>query len=130
MIFMFIALYVLLTSVSCFALSYQVNGINRLVVNFPISILENTVDMVVDSPGVIYFDIDKADALVSDYFEANLIHYTNDFSYDTYYYNIDDHSYCSSDRCQAVEISIEATLLYNFEYRRTMYYEIVENWYG
>lgn len=125
MIVIFISLFIVVMSCNFFTISFQINGINRLVLATPIALFETSVvlfDLSNDeSP---YFDKQILEDNINSYFDFSLPRYSQDYDISVSYYNQEDHSICLSDKPEATEITIQATLDFSFEYQKTMYYEI------
>lgn len=126
MIVTYIAAFVVILCFSMFSLSYQINGLNRLVVAAPMSLIEvNTIYS--DEKMFPYLKEDQLEELLTYYFDTNAKRYVPSYDLDFYYYNQENHSYCVSGYCKAVDIKFSAEIMYGIKYERTMYYEIVEN---
>ena len=121
MIVMFIlAIFVFFTaqtSLICF--SYQ--GVNRAVINTPIEAMYSSIRF---EDGEQYFDKEVLENKLLNYYDASLSRYTKNMEIEFYYYNIDDGSMCLTNKCNAVEISVDCKLTFDVKYHRVMYYEI------
>lgn len=128
MILMFIALFVAVISFNFFMMSYQINGVNNLVLAMPISLYETSINMINinDSTGPT-FDKQRLEERINKYFSFSMKKYTDDYSLSFYYYNPFDQSVCLSDSCCAVEVKVDATLILYYHYSKTMYYQIRSN---
>ena len=128
MVLMFIALFVAVISFNFFMMSYQINGVNNLVLAMPISLYETSINMINinDSTGPT-FDKQRLEERINKYFSFSMKKYTDDYSLSFYYYNPFDHSVCLSDSCYAVEVKVDATLILYYHYSKTMYYQIRSN---
>ena len=71
-----------------------------------------------------YFKQEIDEKTLITYYDYSLSRYTNNHEVDFYYYNRTDGSMCLANECDAVEISIKCKLIFNYDYSRTMYYEI------
>lgn len=128
MVAIFIAFLVVVLSFNFFMISYQISGVNRLVLSAPLSLFETA---------IILYDIDEFIGPVFDkeilvdnitsYFDFHMDRYTDNYNLSFYYYKREDHSLDMSDEPQAVEVLITATLTHDFHYEKTMYYEIWSN---
>ncbi len=128
MIAMIISFFVVFLSFNFFMMSYQINGINRLVYGAPLSLYENAINLYeVDENNGPYFDKFMLQENVREYFAFHMPRYSEDYSLDYYYYNVNDHSLDMSDTPKAVEVTINASLILSYQYRKTMYYEIRSN---
>ena len=128
MIMMIISFFVVVLSFNLFMMSYQVNGVNRLVLGAPMSLFETAIDMVNidESEGPKFNHEILADNLTS-YFDYSMPQYTDDYSLNFYYYNPTNHSVCLKPQCKAVEVTVNASLALGYQYSKTMYYEIRSN---
>lgn len=128
MIAMLISFFVVFLSFNFFMVSYQINGINRLVIGAPLSLFETAVVLLdIDEENGPYFDKEILEDNLTSYFDYHLPRYTEDYSVSFYYYNTANHSLDMSDEPQAVEATISAELVLSNHYQRTMFYEIRSN---
>ena len=128
MVMMFIAFTVVVLSFNFFVVSYQINGINRLVIYAPLSIFETALD---------FYDLkedekptfDKQALLdnLTSYFDYHMPRYTSDYHFTTYYYRIDTLALDLTDHPSAVEVLVNATVALNITYHGSMQYEIRSN---
>ena len=128
MVLVFISLFVVVLSFNFFMMSYQINGVNRLVLAMPISLYETSIDMYnineIKGPK---FDKKQLEKNIHNYFDYSMKNYTDDYSVSFYYYNPFDHSFCLSGSCHAVEVTVKANLILDYHYSKTMFYEIRSN---
>lgn len=123
MILILIAALIAILSTSMFLVIYQVNGINRAIISMPISILEPCVP--VDHPEEKpVFDKEKVIEELTYYYNYMIPKYTTNYEVKYYFYNTENESFCVGEDCSAIEISVEAILMYDYHYKRVMYYEI------
>ena len=128
MILVFICLLIVVFSFNFFMMSYQINGINRLVLAMPISLYETSINLLgVDENSAPGFDKDKLERNINSYFAHSMKSFTEDYKLTFYYYNPFDHSICLSLYCSAVEVKVCANLILNYHYSKTMYYQIRSN---
>ena len=128
MIAAIISFIVVYLSFSFFMVSYQINGINRLVMGAPLSLFETAINMYgIDYEKGPYFDKEVLEDNITSYFNYHLPSYTKEYELGFYYYNAEDHSIDMDDECRAVEVSIDTDLFLMNHYHRTMYYEIRSN---
>ena len=128
MVMIFIALFIAVISFNFFMMSYQINGVNNLVLSMPISLYETSINMLNINENVgPSFDKQALENRIQSYFDFSMKKYTKDYSLDFYYYNPFNHSICLSDTCHAVEVKVEASLILNYHYEKTMYYQIRSN---
>lgn len=128
MVAIFISFFVVVLSFNFFMISYQINGINRLVLGAPLSLFETAIDLFnIDEEIGPTFDKEILVDNLTSYFEYHMPRYTNDYTISYYYYNPEDHSIELSEDAKAVEVLITANLVLSYHYEKTMYYEIWSN---
>ena len=128
MIAAILSFFVVFFSFNFFMLSYQVNGINRLVTSMPLSLFETAIEMLdIDEANGPYFNKSELENNLTSFFDYHIPRYTNDYSINYYYYNISDHSIDMDDECQAVEVTVNTELFLSKHYQKTMHYEIRRN---
>lgn len=128
MIAMIISLFIVFLSFNFFTISYQINGINRLVYSVPMSLYETAINFYnIDENEGPAFDKTLLKDNIDSYFAFHMPRYTEDYSLGYYYYNIYDHSLDMSDEPHAVEVTLNASLILSYNYQKTMCYEIRSN---
>ena len=128
MVCMIISFFVVVLSFNFFMMSYQINGINRLVVSVPISLYETAINMFeIDDETGPYFDKETLEDNITSYFAFHMDRYSSDYDLDFYYYVLSDHSMDMSDEPKAVEVTLDTTIILSYHYQKTMYYEIRRN---
>ena len=128
MIAMLISFFVVYLCFSFFMVSYQINGINRLVTSTPLSLFETAIVLYnIDEETGPFFDKEILEDNLTSFFEYHLPRYTNQYDVSFYYYNLIDHSLNMSDEPRAVEVTVEAELVLSKHYQKTMFYEIRSN---
>ena len=128
MVCIIISFFVVVLSFNFFMMSYQINGINRLVVSAPISLYETAINMFeIDEETGPYFDRETLEDNITSYFAFHMDRYTDDYDLDFYYYIPSDHSIDMSDEPKAVEVTLHTTVALSYHYQKTMYYEIRRN---
>ena len=128
MVAIFISFFVVVLSFNFFMVSYQINGINRLVLGAPLSLFETAINLFnIDEEVGPTFDKEILVDNLTSYFEYHMPRYTNDYAISYYYYNPEDHSIELSEDAKAVEVLITANLVLSYHYEKTMYYEIWSN---
>ena len=128
MAMIFFALLVVTLSFNFFMISYQVNGINRLVYGVPVSLFETSLNLYgVDENNGAFFIQDTLEEKLTSYFNALMKRYADDYTLDFYYYNPSNHSLCVSENCSAIEVTVEANLVLNYHYEKTLFSEIRSN---
>ncbi len=128
MIAIFISFLLVVLSFNFFVVSYQINGINRLVLSAPLSLFETAINLfeIDEDIGPVFDKTILVDNLTS-YFDYQMPRYTEDYSLSFYYYNPIDHSIELSENAKAVDVIVNANLALNYHYQKTMYYEIWSN---
>ena len=128
MVCMIISFFVVVLSFNFFMMSYQINGINRIVMSAPISLYETAINMFdIDEEEGPSFDKEILEDNITSYFDFHMARYTSDYDLDFYYYLPVDHSIDMSDDPKAVEVTLEAITVLFYHYQKTMYYEIRRN---
>ena len=128
MIAIFISFLLVVLSFNFFVVSYQINGINRLVLSVPLSLFETAINLfeIDEDIGPVFDKTILVDNLTS-YFDYQMPRYTEDYSLSFYYYNPIDYSIELSENAKAVDVIVDANLALNYHYQKTMYYEIWSN---
>ena len=128
MIAMFISLFVVYLCFSFFMVSYQINGVNRLVRSAPLSLFETAIVLFeIDEEEGPYFDKKILENNLTSFFDYHLPRYTDHYHVYLYYYNLSNHSLDMSNEPKAVEVTVEAELVLSKHYQKTMFYEIRSN---
>ena len=125
---MFICFLVVTLSFNFFMMSYQVNGLNRLVMNAPISLFETAIELMdINEESGPIFNKEVLERNLTSYFDFSLPHYTEEYEVGFYYYNPIDHSVCIDENAKAVEVTVSASFIFAYQYQKTMFYEIRSN---
>lgn len=128
MVTIIISFLVVVLSFNFFMMSYQINGINRLVMSAPMSLYETAINVFeIDEEKGPYFDKEILEENITYYFTFHMPRYTEDYQLDFYYYNPIDHSLDMNDEVKAVEVTLNANIILYYHYQKTMYYEIWRN---
>ena len=128
MIMIFISLFIVVLSFNFFMMSYQINGINRLVLNTPLSLYETAINVYeIDQVNGPYFIKNDLEYNITYYYEYHMLKYVDDFDVYFYYYHIEDHSIDMSEEPKAVDVTLSTVVVLNKHYQRTMHYEIRSN---
>lgn len=91
----------------------------------PIEIFETAIPITnINEDEWLYFDKAKLNNNLSTYLENKLSNIMSDYSYSLYYYNQNDGSICTSNKCNAVEVTVTGHYSFNFPYSRSISYEI------
>ena len=128
MVTMIISFFVVVLSFNFFMMSYQINGINRLVMSAPLSLYETAINLFnIDEEIGPTFDKEILEDNITSYFSFHMPRYTSNYDLEFYYYIPSNHSMDMSDDAKAVEVTVEASLILFHRYQKTMYYEIRRN---
>ena len=109
---------------SSFTLSFRLQTINRTIINTPLEIFELSIPIANIDETSLYFDKVKLEKSVRSYYEETISEYFKTYTVSFYYYNQADKSICVSDHCDAVEITVEGNYMFNFQYEKSISYEI------
>ena len=124
MIILFISALLMVFCAQIFTFSFCLQGLNRAVINTPIELMYNTVSFTGSESS---FSKSNFEHVIMTYYDNILPRYSNSHEVSFYYYNPSDGSMCLNDACKAVEISVKCMVTTNYEYNRTMYYELRRN---
>lgn len=125
MVTMIISFFVVVLSFNFFMLSYQINGINRLVLGTPIALFETAINMYnIDEDEGPYFIKEKLEDNLTSYFDYSIVKYTRDYNVSFYYYDPSTGAICLDDETIAVQVTVSAELILSYTYQKTMSYEI------
>lgn len=129
MVCIFISLFVVVISFNFFAISYQINGINRLFLTTPISLVESSITLLSnDEEPNLYFDQEKLINKLDNYYNKRLEKYKiTNYTIDYYFYDPLIDSYCFTDKCNSIVISFQGHLTFNYKLERQFYYSIKKN---
>ena len=120
-----IAIIVMVMAVNCFTITYKLNGINRTLLDTPISLLEVAVPTVQESEEIaMYFDRDKLINNLTYYYDSKLVDFSNSYTLNYYFTNTGSDAVCTTDYCDAVEVTITADVVFTVKYSKTMRFEI------
>ena len=120
-----IAIIVMVMAVNCFTITYKLNGINRTLLDTPISLLEVAVPTVQESEEIaMYFDRDKLINNLTYYYDSKLVDFSNSYTLNYYFTNMGSDAVCTTDYCDAVEVTITADVVFTVKYSKTMRFEI------
>ncbi len=125
MIILFFVFSLTIFLFSSFTISLRLQTINRAIIYMPIEVFETAIQVVnIDETEGLYFVKSRLQSNLDDYFEETVSRVMNDYSYSLYYYNQEDGSICTSDKCDAVEVTLTGHYIYNFSYTKSVNYEI------
>lgn len=107
--------------------STRINEVNRLIMYMPKSIFENAVTYRdYQSIEDFYFVKAKLESDVLEYFQTSISHRSIQYDVSFTYFNVDGVSYCVSDKCQGVKVTLSTRYFLDYEYQRSMSYQIGE----
>lgn len=123
MILTLISIVLTMLTFGAFSVSFQVNNINRCVICFPISVLEKStrIDAATKIP---YLSREETIYNITYYYDSEISKYSTDYDLEFYFYDATNNSYCVTNKCNAVQVTINAELMYSYKYERIMYYKI------
>ncbi len=125
MINIFIALMFSIFSFQLFFASYRMNGTNRILVNLPLSLIQNSVSISeYDNTHMLYFDKEILIDNVDSYLLKNLKKYTSSYECEYLFLESNGENVCIGDKCQGVKITIDASIVFDFHYHKSMIYRI------
>ena len=107
-----------------FTLSYRLQTINRAIINTPVEIFELSIPVANIDETNLYFDKNTLESKVLTYYQNSIGEYFKTYHVSFYYYNQADKSICVSDKCNAVEITVNGNYMFNFNYEKSISYEI------
>ena len=123
-----ISLVIAVMSLHLFTVTYRLNGINRSRYNIPISIFETSIPLLDYNEGIgLYYDKELLLEKLTYYFKSSISGLCHSYDMDLYFYNQDDESICLSSYCNAVEVTINAKVIFFTEYHRTARFFISHN---
>ena len=125
MIIMFFVFLLTTFLFSSFTISLKLQTINRAIIYMPVELFETAIPVTnINENEWLYFDKAKLNNNLSTYFENKLSNVMSDYTYSLYYYNQADGSICTSNKCNAVEVTVTGHYSFNFLYSRSVSYEI------
>ncbi len=127
MIIIFISMAFAVFSLQIFTLNMQIQSLNREIINTPVQLLSKCV---MYEGSKVYFSSDVFEEILRPYYNKRIEKYTSEYEVEFYFYNLEDHSYCYNSGCEAVEVSVDCSLINNYHFTRTMNYQIKEGIYG
>ncbi len=118
---MLISAVLLVISISFFTFSYSMQGLNKSIINTPVELLYDDVNFMSENPKIVRAGVKVK---LENYYKETLPKYCKDYSTQYYFYNSNDESLCTSNFCDGVEVTIDASLSLGYKYHRVMYYEL------
>lgn len=110
--------------------SYRITGINRMFYSIPIALFEASIPIVQEKTEeniVIYYDKELIRDKLTSYLNKHATKYCSSYNVEILFYNQDDYSYCLTDQCDAVEVTLNAQVLLTYEYSKTARFYIQDN---
>ena len=91
----------------------------------PLEIFETAIPTInLDETEGLYFNKSRLNNNISNYLSNKLENFMSDYTYSLYYYNQSDHSICTANKCNAVEVTVSGHYAFKFAYSRSVRYEI------
>ncbi len=126
-----IALMVMIMAFDCFSITFRLNGINRTLMEIPLSIFELAVPLVREEDEIeMKFDKEYLIDELDNYFNHKLPFYTANYQVNYYFTKTGSESLCLDDSCTAIEITLDADIVFFTKYHKTTRYEIEEGRHG
>ena len=122
MINTFISMLLIIFTFSVFNISLRIQGVNRLVINAPLTIFEYTV---IDKDNDVIFYREELQERYINYLERTIYQFVDNYGVHFRFYNPSDGGLCD-EYCRGVEVKISADMSFSYTYHRTMFYEIKE----
>ena len=127
MIMLFLGLLLINCVFLMFSYTYQLNGINRVIIAAPIQLFETSIPLATqDKEVTLYYEKETLKHNYETYLEKELTKYTSSYEVQYYFYNTNNGGFCDEKDCQGVEIDITAKIMLWMDYERVMKYEIVK----
>ena len=131
---MIICIIVLLFGIiglNLFTFSLRLKIVDRVVVQTPKEIFESSIPLLTNDNKLIpIFGAELLHEKLNSYYTTNLGKSCRTFSFELYFYNPKDMSMCVNEQCTAVEVSVTAKVFLEFNYSKTIFYEIRKGAYG
>ena len=122
------SLVIAVMSLHMFTFTYRLNGINRSLYNIPISIFESSIPLTsYNEETGLYYDKELLRRKLTYYIKSSISDLCHSYRMSLYFYNQADDSVCLSKYCNAVEITIDAKVIFFTEYHRTARFYITHN---
>ena len=127
MINVFISAFIMIVSFNFFYVTYQMCGVNRVVISTPIQLFEKNILLIsnAEEPNLYFQKQDLIDS-ANEYYKA-IEKYTPDYEVNIRFYNAGGYSICTSPQCKAVVIYVDAYLTFNLTMHKELFYEIKRN---
>ena len=126
MINIFLSVMMILSSICLFSITYRINGLNRTIMDAPISIFEYAIPVVTNLEEIeLVFDQNNLKKKYQEYLDTTIFKYVSSYELSYRFYFPETMASCRNN-CKGVEITLDAPLLITYNFHRTMYYEIKE----
>lgn len=127
---MILMLFVILLTTflfSSFTVSFRLQTINRVVIYTPVEIFENSISLLdVEDDDDMYFNKVQLYNGLKTYYDSNLKKVFKNYKMLIYYFAGENKALCVSERCKGVSVTITGKYLFDFNYLRTIQYQIKE----
>ena len=127
MALIFISAIFMAFSLQFFTLNYQIQGLNKEMLNTPIQLLANCF---IDYSNKPYFDTELVISTMDAYYADRIPRYAKSYSIDYYFYTPSNGAYCTATQCGGVKITLTCSLITNYQFTRSMKYEMRSGIYG
>lgn len=107
-----------------FKFSNELISINNIVTNMPKQIFELSVDLINSDDSHLYFDQRAVEDNVDEYLYEEIRVYTKNYNTIYTFLNDDKLTVCTNGKSSVVKIDFTSTLTFNYEFNRSMIYEI------
>ena len=107
-----------------FKFSNELISINNIVTNMPKQIFELSVDLINSNDSHLYFDQRAVEDNVDEYLYEEIRVYTKNYNTMYTFLNDDKLTVCTNGKSSVVKIDFTSTLTFNYEFNRSMIYEI------
>ena len=107
-----------------FKFSNELISINSIVTNVPKQIFELSVDLINSDDSHLYFDQRAVEDNVDEYLYEEIRVYTKNYNTIYTFLNDDKLTVCTNGKSSVVKIDFTSTLTFNYEFNRSMIYEI------
>jgi len=127
MLLIFVVLLLGTLSFQYFNISTKMSCLNRVVINTPRELFSVSIPLYQDDEDpIMYFDKEKLERTVNEYYELNVSKYVETYNTKFYYFNPEDESMCIDEYCSSVDLTFTAKLGLNINYKRLLTFQIVE----
>lgn len=124
MINIFIAGIVGVMSFLFFNLGISTNSINRIIINTPKEIFESSLTLVDIDTNYLYFNQEKLNKNLNDYYSKGFSKYGKNYELDIYYYDTGADYFCINGKCRYVEVDVTVYMFLTYSTTRSIHYEV------